>query len=385
MGANVNEQSDILAASSPSEEQCAATAKQAAESILVWAKQNHLFAKGPVEDSVEEDAVDGELLPQTLFESQSVKAVLKRRAITLVAYSDAERKVTIFTHGKLSKSEREKMPFHVGGGIRLEYGLGGTASIKGGTPFSDNDFPYSLHNGAITCGSSIYPVNCFGAGTLGALVRDSAGKLFGLTNNHVTGACNCAVPGIPILCPGPVDATEENINPFTIGRHSRLLPINEGIPENIDVALNWDAAIFEIEDPTQVSSMQGTKYDTPETIIDIYGGMAVEKTGRTTGHTSGVVIGLNASPIPVGYNIKEYGISKTVFFDEAWIVEGAGDQPFSRPGDSGSLVIGLLPDGSRHAVGLVFAGNEARNQSFILPIQTIVNQLGVELVYGHNT
>lgn len=359
------------------------TAKQAAESILLWAKQNHLFAKGIVEDTVEEDAADIELLPQNFFESQAVKAVLKKRAITLVAYSDAERKVTIYTQGRLAKGEREKMPFHVPGGVRIEYSLGGTASVKGGIPHPDAVAPYSLHEGAVTCGSSIHPVNCFGAGTLGAIVRDQAGSLFGLSNNHVSGACNCAVPGIPILCPGPLDATEENISPFTIGRHSRLLPINEGIPENIDISLNWDAAIFELEDPTQVSSMQGNSYDTPGEIADPFGGLMVEKHGRTTGATVGVVTGASGSPVQVGYSIKEYGINKTVFFEDVWIVEGLNGGFFSRPGDSGSLVVGVWPDGVRRSVGLVFAGNE-RGQSFILPLQTIVNQLGVELVYGHN-
>ncbi len=362
------------------------TAKQAAESILNWAKQNHLFAKGPVEDAVEEDTTDIELLPQNLYESQTVKAVLKKRAITLVAYSDAERKVTIFTHAKLTKAEREKMPFHVSGGVRVDYLVGGTASVKGGTPSPDVNYPYFLHDGRICCGSSIHPVNCLGAGTIGALVKDSAGTLYGLSNNHVSGACNCAVPGIPILCPGPLDATEDHINPFTIGRHSRLLPINEGIPENIDVKLNWDAAIFAIEDQGQVSSMQGNRYDTPNCVADPYGGLTVEKCGRTTGFTTGVIIGVSASPLPVGYAIKEYGISKTVYFDMVWVVQGIDPaQPFSRAGDSGSLVVGVWPDGSRKAVGIVFAGNEAKGQSFILPLLPIVNQLGVELVYGHNT
>ncbi len=370
------------AAGSDNEEQL--SAKQAAESILSWAKQNHLFAKGPVEDSVEDEVTDIELLPQNLFESQAVKAVLKKRAITLVAYSEAERKVTIFTHAKLTKAEREKMPFQITGGVRIAYALGGTASVKGGIPSPDANYPYFLHNGSIACGSSIHPVNCFGAGTLGALVKDATGKIFGLSNNHVSGGCNCAVPGIPILCPGPLDATEENISPFTIGRHSRLLPINEGIPENIDVRLNWDAAIFEIEDAGQVSSMQGDQYDTPAEIRDPMGGLLVEKSGRTTGFTTGRVIGVSASPLAVGYTLREYGINKTVYFDEAWIVEGENGLPFSRPGDSGSLVVGHWPDGVRRAVGLVFAGNESRGQSFILPIRPIVNQLAVELIYGHN-
>jgi hypothetical protein len=46
--------------------------------------------------------------------------------------------------------------------------------------------------------------------------------------------------------------------------------------------------------------------------------------------------------------------------------------------------MGYAADGSKQAVGLVFAGNEQRGQSFILPLLPILNQLEVELVYGHN-
>lgn len=360
------------------------SAKEAAEGILVWAKQNHLFAKGPVEDSIEEEEAEFEMPPQQLFEAQTVKAVLKRRAINLVAYNETERKVVIFTQARLTKAERKIMPFHAAQGIKVDYMVGGTATVRGGTPSPDGAYPYSLHEGRICCGSSIHPVNCLGAGTFGALVRDADGKMYGLTNNHVSGACNCAAPGLPILCPGPIDANEDSISPFTIGRHTRLLPINEGIPENIDISRNWDAALFEIEDPSQICSRQGEHCDTPPTVAEPTGGMRVEKVGRTTGLTYGTVIGVSGSPLPVGYNIKEYGVSKTVFFEEAMIVQGDNGAPFSKGGDSGSLVMGYDADGNRHAVGLVFAGNEARGLSFILPLPTILNQLEVELVYGHN-
>jgi len=359
------------------------TAREAAESVLSWAKQNHLLAKGPVEDSIEDDS-DIEMLPQQMFEAQTVKAVLRKRAINLVAFNEAERKVIIYTQARLTKGERKILPFHIGDGVKVEYALGGTAQVKGSPPTPDVYLPYTLHNGAICCGSSIHPVNCLGAGTFGAIVRDAVGKVYGLTNNHVSGACNCAAPGLPILCPGPIDANEDSISPFTIGRHVRLLPINEGIPENIDISANCDVALFEIEDLSQISSMQGDRYDTPEIVADPIGGMVVEKFGRTTGFTSGRVSGMVAAPIGVGYTIREYGINKTVFFEDAVIVEGENGQPFSKGGDSGSLVVGYAADGTRSAVGLVFAGNEQRGLSFILPLPSILHKLGVEMVYGHN-
>jgi hypothetical protein len=360
------------------------TAKQAAESILSWAKTNHLLSKGPVEDAIEDDAADLELLPQQLFESQTVKAVLRKRSINLVIYSEAERKVTIFTQGRLTKGERKIMPFHAAHGVKVEYKLGGIATVRGGEPSPDVNFPFSLHNGLVCCGSSIHPVNCLGAGTFGAIVKDEHGTLFGLTNNHVSGACNCAAPGLPILCPGPIDANEDSISPFTIGRHIRLLPINEGIPENININVNSDAAIFQIEDAQLISSMQGDRYDTPASVAEPFGGMRVEKFGRTTGFTAGFVGGAVGAPIGVHYAIREYGINKTVYFADAVVVETDNGSAFSKAGDSGSLVVGYNAEGERQAVGLVFAGDVARGLSFILPLPSILQQLGVELVYGHN-
>jgi len=361
----------------------AASAHDSAVSFLVWAKQNRLLSKGPVDDTVEEDA-ELDLQPQQMFESQTIKSVLRKRAINLVAYNEAEKKVVVFTQGRLTNAERKMMPFQFTRGVRVEYAVGGTAQVRGNAPAPDAFSPYSLHDGKICCGSSIHPVNCMGAGTLGAIVRAPDGKLYGLTNNHVSGACNLAAPGLPILCPGPLDATEDSISPFTIGRHARLLPISEGIPENIDVATNVDAAIFDLESADQVSSMQGDRYDTPTSVVDARGGWKVEKYGRTTGLTVGKILGVVAAPMGVGYNVKEYGVSKTVFFNDVIIAEGENGQPFSKAGDSGSLVVAYDDQGERHAIGLIFAGNELRGHSFIVPLQVVLEKLGVELVSGLN-
>lgn len=369
----------------PAEEapETSSTARDAAAAFLVWAKQNRLLAKGPVDEAVEEDA-DLDLQPQRLFEAQTVKNVLRKRAINLVAYNEPERKILVFTHARLTNAERKIMPFQFVPGIRVEYLVGGTAQVKGNPPAPDAYLPYALLDGKICCGSSIHPVNCMGAGTFGAIVRDATSKMYGLTNNHVSGACNLAAPGLPILCPGPLDATEDSISPFTIGRHSKLLPISEGIPENIDVANNMDAALFELESGDQVSSMQGDVYDTPADVAEPTGGLAVEKVGRTTGHTRGRILGVVPMPMGVAYNVKEYGVSKTVYFNDVIMVEGENGQPFSKSGDSGSLVIATDDSGLRRAVGIVFAGNEARGHSFMLSLPAILDKLNVELVSGHN-
>lgn len=65
-------------------------------------------------------------------------------------------------------------------------------------------------------------------------------------------------------------------------------------------------------------------------------------------------------------------------------IEGEGKKPFSKPGDSGSLVF----DQDGYAIGLIFArsnsgGSNDCGITYVIPIQTVLNEfwqkLGVEL------
>lgn len=364
------------------ESEAGPSTREVAENILIWAKKHRMLQKTHVDEAIDSEDVDRDFVPQRMFSQPDVQDIFRRRSINLVGYSEPERKVIIFTNGRLSVTEQKLIPFNFKG-IGIEYVQGGIAQVKGDAP-PPRVTPYTFENGVLRCGSSIYPVNCRGAGTFGALVRDADGTLYGLTNNHVGGACNQAAPGLPILCPGPADASEDTIDPFTIGRHSRLLPINDGIPENVEITQNCDSSIFVISDAGRVSSFQGTNYDTPAICCDPVPGMRVEKFGRTTGATAGKIIAVSATPMPVSYKIPEYGVAKVVFFNDVYIVAGDNNAAFSRPGDSGSLVVGYTPEGVRVAVGLVFAGNESRGLSFILPLPNVLSRMNVTLVSGHN-
>ncbi len=77
-------------------------------------------------------------------------------------------------------------------------------------------------------------------------------------------------------------------------------------------------------------------------------------------------------------------LKKTVWFNDVYIVVGDGGVPFSRSGDSGSLVVSTDGNGTELAVALVFAGNEQRGISFILPLTPILQRLDVEVVSKHN-
>lgn len=357
--------------------------KNAALSVLQWAKENHLLSLSGMEESIETEDEEAVADVPGTFNAQRVQDVFRKRAINLVGFDEAGRRVVIFTKGKLTATERKFMPSNWPGGFAVEYIYGGIAQVKGNPPPPQAHRPYFEHNGKYCCGSSVFPANCMGAGTIGLLTRDADGVLHGVSNNHVSGACNHAQPGLPILAPGPVDVTAEHRAPFTIGRHVRLLPINDGIPENVDISVNWDACCFEIVDPENVTSMQGNAYDTPLEVADPMPGMLVEKVGRTTGHTHGQIVAQSASPVPVAYNVREYGITKSVFFEETFIIQSF-PTPFSKPGDSGSLVVSRDAQGVRRAVGLVFAGDPDRNLSFILPLRPILDKLELQIVAGHN-
>ncbi|NTF42594.1 hypothetical protein [Rhizobium rhizogenes] len=358
------------------------TAREVAENVLAWAKKHNLFDKVPLDEAV--DDVGGDFSSGgDAFRAQAVEEILRKKSINLVGFSEPEKKVIIFTNGKLSKSDEKILPFHTSG-FSFDYIQGGVAYVKGNPPPPQTPKPFTLRGGRYTCGSSIYPAHCVGAGTFGLIVRDQNGVLYGMTNNHVAGACNNAMPGLPILAPGPLDATEDACDPFTIGRHHRLLPINDGIPENIQIDVNWDVSIFRLAEADKVTSFQGSAFDTPAHVASPMPSMRVKKVGRTTGLTGGTIVAQSASPVPVQYQVPEYGVRKNVFFETVYVVVGDNGLPFSKAGDSGSLVVADDGQGNTHAVGLVFAGNEQRGLSFILPLPEIMQKLSVEIVSGHH-
>jgi hypothetical protein len=211
--------------------------------------------------------------------------------------------------------------------------------------------------------------------------------MFGLSNNHVTGSCNFAQIGLPILAPGVFDIVP-GTTPFTIGYHHRSLPLVVGNPDNVDWLNNCDAAIFKIKDENLVTSFQGTSYDTPLAASILAGGLDVEKVGRTTGHTKGKVLGQFHGAHLIKYNIPIYEFSGAVAFDSPFAIVGDTDA-FSDGGDSGSLITTVDANGVRTAVGIIVGGradgaHPGGKVTVALPILPILQKFGVTLVGGHN-
>ncbi len=196
------------------------------------------------------------------------------------------------------------------------------------------------------------------AGTLGAVCH-AGGEVFVLSANHVIAASNRVHQHSPVLQPGLGEATSAG-DSDTLGTlhervHLRLGPDSHALPNRLD------AAIAEV-DPAHV--------DWPIAEIGLVRGlnlsprigMAVHKTGRTTGHTAGVVTDVHAL---IRVSVRNH---TDTLFQEQCIVEldvGAGD--------SGSLVV----DENGGAVGLL--SHALVRFAVVNPIGFVVDTLGITL------
>lgn len=324
--------------------------------------------------------------------SNAGRGVLRSKGVVQIGTNSTSGIISVFLRRAAPTPKQLRVLPNAVSGYPIQYIQGVPFDVSPVVAFSQSSPSCQMRVsggiGRYTCGSSVSPANNRDAGTMGALVKDASGVVFGLTNNHVSGACNHSAIGLPILAPGVTDVVANGLDPFTIGHHARSLAITPGDVTVIDPKENLDAAIFRIRDASMVTSYQGGSYDTPETAVNLVAGMAVEKVGRTTGHTTGVVTAKICGPFPIKYAAQIYGFAGSVYYDPLFTIVGQGDL-FSTYGDSGSLIVTTLPDGKKAAVGLVVgglanAGVPGGAISLALPITPILTRLGVTLVSQHH-
>ena len=226
------------------------------------------------------------------------------------------------------------------------------------------------------------------AGTLGCLLKKD-GRSVILSNNHVLANSNAAEIGDPILQPGPHDggrypedhiADLEQFVPINIigtpsdcptatgiasflngiarllGSSVQLQAIDQQATENlVDAAIARPLNPEDVKDEIlQIGTIQGA--------IEGELGMAIKKSGRTTGLTTGEI-----QQVDVTVNVQ-YGEGKIARFTDQ-LMGGA----MSQGGDSGSAVL----DESNHLVGLLFAGSDT--STIMNRIQNVFSTLGVSL------
>ncbi len=236
------------------------------------------------------------------------------------------------------------------------------------------------------------------AGTLGAIVKDATtGEQLILSNNHVMANSNDAFTGDSIIQPGAADggrtpqdviarlerfiriemndsggggggnggggickiaafvAGTMNVFAAILGSKHRLVARNMAQTGNlVDAAVARPTAASAIDDEIiDIGKIAG--------VTEAELGMAVRKSGRTTGTTTGTVDMLDAA-IDVGY-----GGGKVAHFESQIVTSN-----MSQPGDSGSL---LVHGSENKAVGLLFAGSD--EVTIHCPIQTVMELLNI--------
>jgi len=211
------------------------------------------------------------------------------------------------------------------------------------------------------------------SGTLGALVCDPQGRLFILSNNHVLARTNRGHRGEPITQPGLVDAEcvlSTNDTVATLWKR-RVVHFGGSTPNVVDCAL---ARIL----PGQVDTngdMLGIGTVSQRSRAPRVG-LAVKKSGRTTGVSEGVIAAVDVSLIVVYDRVCGVGNRRALFIHQIRITPG-GFGDFSEGGDSGSLVVEDV-DSCPRAVGLLFAGGNS--DTFANPIARVLSRLNVSMV-----
>jgi len=210
------------------------------------------------------------------------------------------------------------------------------------------------------------------AGTLGTMVRDAtSGERLILSNNHVLANNNQAQIGDAILQPGSADGGQLNRDTFASLLRFEPIRFNES-DATCDLALSFakfgnalatlmrskhrvKAYYSDPQASNTVDAALARPYDEVELLDEILEigavngslpaelGMAVRKSGRTTGLTSGRIVVMDVT-VDVDYG------NANARFEDQFVTT-----PMSQPGDSGSL---LVAGEALKAVGLLFAGSD---------------------------
>jgi hypothetical protein len=193
------------------------------------------------------------------------------------------------------------------------------------------------------------------AGTLGGFVEDDD-NYYILSNNHVlANSDDCAI-GDPVLQPGPLDVRR---NRFTvIGNLTFWAPLGVG-QGKVDAAI---AAFSDRVSHFYPWSYTGIGDIRRSPVGDRFATRNVVKRGRTTGVTRGTVSAFDLDGVAIDYSENEDGSKVVTFDNQLEFVGSPPAQPFSQPGDSGSLIIDR---DSLHPYALLYGGGpDTRHTAF---------------------
>jgi len=197
------------------------------------------------------------------------------------------------------------------------------------------------------------------AGTLGAMVRDrSNGATMALTNFHVACVNNTWSVGDRMVQPSLLDGGT-SANQFGSLTRATLSSDVDGAVITVDSGKATSPSVQDIGDVAG---------HTAATV-----GAAVRKRGRTTELTYGSVVSTDFTvSINYGSDVGTRTLSNQIRIQ----TDTSKSARFSDHGDSGSAVM----DDNRNVVGLLFAGSDDGTWTFANPIQSVLDELNVDLM-----
>jgi len=279
-------------------------------------------------------------------------------------------------------------------GLRVEKSQRG--SFGGPPPSLDLQKKFEAIRGGIGITNPVgsYP-DVLSVGTLGFFVRDEAGLVYLVSNNHVIANENDARKGNAIVQPGTLDLTDTELELMnSIDRlrdRLRIAKLSAWVeivfPTSTSVKFNdVDCAIAEVDNDRRsvaeiarvglggVSRGLGPRYRIDTETGRVVGSPRVYKVGRTTGLTEGEVVALDVM-VDVEYN---EGVAR---FRNQIAIRPTQDNggPFSAAGDSGSGIY----NAEHKLVALLFAGSTTR--TLANPAGSVINALRDALGRGKLT
>jgi hypothetical protein len=211
-------------------------------------------------------------------------------------------------------------------------------------------------------------------GTVGFFARRTSDDAIGLvSNNHVIALGDTGHGNDAILHPSICDGGTPSSN--TIGslvddpKYPRLF---DGGTKMVDCAF---ARLNEGVDFDPRTLREGKRLQTTGAAVEMKD--PVFKIGRSIEFSKGFITAFHFDNVDVAYEEFE----ETVTFTEVLEVQTATNEPFSDPGDSGSLVY----NSEGRPIGLLFAetaagGKRGLGHHYVIPIPNVLSALGVEII-----
>ena len=200
------------------------------------------------------------------------------------------------------------------------------------------------------------------SGTLGSLVQ-AGGTQYILSNNHVLGLAGRATAGDDVSQPGLIDnncAVSTVVADFTVAP-ALSTGVDAGIAQLRSGLMNSTGAIEDIGGISSVVKAPAV-------------GLAVTKSGRTTGNTIGSISSISTT-VSVRYPKSCGSGGGTLFTFTNQVV--INSSTFSAGGDSGSLIVSNNGPSCHQPVALLFAGSST--STIGNPISLVLTRLSTAL------